>query len=718
VPISKSEPSQHGVVAPPLPLRLGRYDVIDRLAFGGMAEILVCCERGLAGLERLVVVKRILPHLAAHTSFVDMFLDEARFVARITHPNVVQIFELAQDEHGAPFIAMEYVPGSSLRDVLVAAIENKQATPIEAALAMMAQACAGAHAAHELTDGSGRPLGLVHRDISPHNLMVTSEGHTKLLDFGIAKATESTDLTDQTRTGALKGKVLYMSPEQCRQLPLDRRSDVFSLGIVLWEALAQERLFKRSSELESMHAIVEGELPDLRKLRPDVPEAVVRVVERALHKDREQRHPTADAMRNALLEAARQAKLRATPDELGAFVRPLLGDAQKKRQSELLQQAHDRTQATPASALADPVLLGAMGEEATIVDKKKRPTSLTVDERRPSKASEPSVPTGGTTPAASAMALSARTTAVTVDGAAPEATPLVHRVRAPISMALLATLALALGVFAVWQLLGSGASSRRGAALSIGFPMTSDETVVRADIEPLRASLERALARPVNVVITTSYDDLKQWLLTGAIDVAALPPYLYVETRTNEPRVTLIATKLVEGSAGNDSVLYVNESSGVTTIAELKGKRLCFPDAKSATGYLFPRLALKRAGVDPDRDIVNHLSGSHLQSMREKVSGVCDAAATYPGGYLAADRAGVPVARARQLAIIGRSPHDAMVARVDMSEPEQAALKAALFAFRPEDAGRSGRVERISGFAPGNDRDYDGVRAALAASAH
>ena len=209
--------SDGGGAAPalPIPERIGRYSVIDRLATGGMAEVFVCVERQRyaaveAAVERLVVVKRILPHLAIHQAFVDMFLAEARYVARIQHPNVVQIFELGEDS-GTPFLSMEYVAGCSLRDLLVAAIESGQAIPPGVAAALAAQACAGAHAAHELKDGAGKLLGLVHRDISPHNLMVTAEGHVKLLDFGIAKATDAIG-QDNTRTGALKGKVHYMAP--------------------------------------------------------------------------------------------------------------------------------------------------------------------------------------------------------------------------------------------------------------------------------------------------------------------------------------------------------------------------------------------------------------------------------------------------------------------------------------------------------------------------
>src|SRR5690606_29276569 len=184
-----------------------------------MAEIYLARERGLAGLERLVVIKRILPHLVHQASFVEMFLREARIIARLAHPNVVQIHELGEDK-GSYFIALEYIHGCTVRELQVLSARADMAFPLDVSLSIIAEACRGAHAAHELKDKDSRPLGLVHRDISPHNLMVTGQGHVKLLDFGIAKAAEG---FESTASGNLKGKYAYMSPEQCLHLPLDRR---------------------------------------------------------------------------------------------------------------------------------------------------------------------------------------------------------------------------------------------------------------------------------------------------------------------------------------------------------------------------------------------------------------------------------------------------------------------------------------------------------------
>ena len=259
--------------------KLGRYELIERIATGGMAEIFLALERGVQGLERLVVIKRILPHLAQHERFVDMFLEEARIVARINHPNVVLIHELGE-ENGSFFIAMEYVAGSSFRTLMRSAAKADIPIPLDVCVGLITQACAGTHAAHEIKGASGEHIGLVHRDISPHNLMVTADGHVKLLDFGIAKATEIAE--EHTKTGALKGKVHYMSPEQCQQRGLDRRSDVFALGICMWELCTARRLFKRESELMTMQAIVAGDTWAAKEFRPDMSDELNDAIMRAL----------------------------------------------------------------------------------------------------------------------------------------------------------------------------------------------------------------------------------------------------------------------------------------------------------------------------------------------------------------------------------------------------------------------------------------------------
>ncbi len=255
-----------------------------------------------------------------------------------------------------------------------------------------------------------------------------------------------------------------------------------------------------------------------------------------------------------------------------------------------------------------------------------------------------------------------------------------------------------------------------GAPLAIGFPSTADAQFMLEDTEQLRHWLEKSLDRPVTIAIATSYDALQARLLHDELDLAALPPYLYVETKQKNPRIQIIATKMVEGSSGNDSIIYVSDASNVTEVSGLKHKTFCVPDFKSTTGYLFPARRVQEGGARSRQGPRHPPVRSHMQAMRDLLSGVCDAAATYSGGFLAADRAGVPVARAHQLAIIGRSPHDAMVVRASMTDAEREKIRDALLSFKPSDGGKSGRVERISGFEKARNRDYDAVREALSAA--
>jgi serine/threonine protein kinase len=277
----------------------GKYTLIARLAMGGMGEIFLARLQGVAGFEKIVVIKRVLPHLAGEDRFVAMLLDEARIVARLSHPNICQVQELGEVE-GEYYIAMEYLEGVTLADLLKRLSKQGQVLDPRLAVAVVMQACEGLHAAHELVDRSGQPTNLVHRDVSPSNLFITTAGMVKVLDFGIAK---TPDRLSHTRTGAVKGKWAYMSPEQILRHPMDRRSDIFSLGIVLFEALTGWRLFHHPSEYQICRAITETDAPSVRNFQPGLPEALARAVARALARDPELRFATARDMGKALLDA-------------------------------------------------------------------------------------------------------------------------------------------------------------------------------------------------------------------------------------------------------------------------------------------------------------------------------------------------------------------------------------------------------------------------------
>ncbi|MFW6057641.1 MAG: serine/threonine protein kinase, partial [Persicimonas sp.] len=313
------------------PKHLGRYELATKLATGGMAELFLARERGLAGLERLVVIKRILPHLADDPSFIDMFLREARIIARLNHPNVVQIYQLGEED-GSYYIAMEYIHGSTVREMQVLAERAGVAFPVEVAVSVVDQACRGLHAAHELRDLEGTPLGLIHRDVSPHNLMCTTEGYIKVLDFGVAKAAQGVEATN---SGHLKGKFAYMSPEQCKGIKLDRRADIFSLGIVLWEALTDRRLFKREKDLDMMRAVAQEAAEPPSTYNPSVPAEIDAVVLKALTKNRDQRYASAEEMRKDLIEAARAAGLHFGEDRLSSFLLEIAGDELAERRATM-----------------------------------------------------------------------------------------------------------------------------------------------------------------------------------------------------------------------------------------------------------------------------------------------------------------------------------------------------------------------------------------------
>ena len=275
--------------------RIGRYQLLSRLAVGGMAEVYLARQGELSGFKTLVVVKKVLPHLAVNPDFIAMFLDEARIASMLDHPNIVRITEVgrADDEY---FLVMELVQGKPLASLLQHAEKTKTPLPHQMGALIVANAAAGLHHAHQLTDASGQPLGLVHRDVSPQNIMISFEGSVKVIDFGIARALGR---LGDTNAGSLKGKLGYMAPEQARGEPVDARADIFSLGVVLWECLTGRRLFLRENELATLRALVYEPIPLPSKLTR-VPSALESITKLALARNLNERFQTAEEMRIAL----------------------------------------------------------------------------------------------------------------------------------------------------------------------------------------------------------------------------------------------------------------------------------------------------------------------------------------------------------------------------------------------------------------------------------
>lgn len=296
--------------------RVGRYDLVRRLGSGGMAEVHLARAPGIEGFEKLVVLKRILPHLSADPHFVKMFLAEARLAAILEHNNIVQVFDLGRHDDDY-FFTMEFVYGETLYSVLRAARRMGQQLPLEHSITMGIGTAAGLHYAHERVGFDGKPLGIVHRDVSPSNVMLTYDGCVKVTDFGIAKVTSRTDVT---QAGTRKGKVPYMSPEQCRAKDLDRRSDIFALGIVLYEASTQSRLFDGEDEFGVMNRIVNGDIEPPSSRRSGYPKELERIVMKALSTDRNRRYKTARGLQLDLEKFAREKKLTATPSHLSKWM--------------------------------------------------------------------------------------------------------------------------------------------------------------------------------------------------------------------------------------------------------------------------------------------------------------------------------------------------------------------------------------------------------------
>ncbi|MEO8700533.1 MAG: serine/threonine-protein kinase [Kofleriaceae bacterium] len=274
--------------------RFGKYTLVGDIATGGMAEVFLGVKQGLEGFLKVVVLKRVLPHFSNNTQFIRMFIDEARIAARLDHPNIVRTYEFGEVD-GQYFTVMEYLPGEDLRSILRRLSHAKQRLPVHVAVGIVMQLCAGLHCAHQLTDTTGRPLDLVHRDVSPANIIVTYGGEVKIIDFGVAKTN-----TTATATGTIKGKLAYMPPEQILARGVDQRSDIFSAGVVLWELLTGRRLFGRPTDAATLYAIMNDPVPPPSRYRPEVPRQLDAIAMRALARTPVDRFDSAEAMATAL----------------------------------------------------------------------------------------------------------------------------------------------------------------------------------------------------------------------------------------------------------------------------------------------------------------------------------------------------------------------------------------------------------------------------------
>jgi serine/threonine protein kinase len=314
--------------------QFGKYLLLEKLATGGMAEVYLAKSVGAVGVNKFVAIKRILPQHSESQEYIDMFKEEAKIAVNLNHGNVVSIYDFGV-EIKQFFLVMEHVEGRNLRQIVNEMKKSNIQFSIDQIIYITKEVAAGLDHAHRCIDGTtGRPLNITHRDMSPQNIMVSFEGEVKIIDFGIAKAENQ---MEATKAGTLKGKFGYMSPEQADGLPIDLRTDIFSLGIVMWELLANDRLFTSSSEAAILRKIRECQIPSIRKINPSVPPELERIVNKALAKDKSLRYQTAAALHRDLNRFLNTQYPEFSPHDFSVFVKTAFSQIYLEQKRRLVE---------------------------------------------------------------------------------------------------------------------------------------------------------------------------------------------------------------------------------------------------------------------------------------------------------------------------------------------------------------------------------------------
>ncbi|HEY4242488.1 MAG TPA: protein kinase [Kofleriaceae bacterium] len=469
--------------------RLGRYKVLAHLASGGMADVLLAradgTQNGIAGFERHVVLKRIRAEHARDRHFIGMFLDEARVAASLHHQNIVQVHDIGESG-GEYFFAMEHIHGEDTRSILAAVAKQRAHVPLGVVVGIISAAASGLHYAHERRATDKKPMNIVHCDVSPSNILVGFDGAVKVVDFGIAKAALR---NEETRTGWLKGKAAYMSPEQCQSKTVDRRSDVYSLGVVLYELATTTRLFKGDNDYLVMDSIVKGRVPLPRVRRPDMPNELAVIIMRALENEPNRRFQTADELRLALDQFAAQAGLVSSPSIVASYLRKLFGE-KPEPWLDLPEDAEPETFEAPEykSSWTDlPSDLAASGQFNAVGSS----NSL-----RPPENARGSRPSGSLDVAQSSHKVAKMAVTPRGDTVPPEAPPQSRTRKAftPGKLALIATpVVLGLGV-AIWQLQGMGGAKSDAKAAAAAPSLTAHDQTVAHEAVAAAPSIDPAPA--------------------------------------------------------------------------------------------------------------------------------------------------------------------------------------------------------------------------------
>ncbi len=492
------------------PDRIGPYEVLGRLATGGMAELLLARKVGIEGFQKVVVLKRILPMFANNPDFVEMFLHEARLAATLEHPNIVQVFDIGKSDDDYYF-AMAYLHGKDALAILRELTRRSERLPVIHAITIACGIAAGLHHAHEQVGFDGKPLGIVHRDVSPANAIVTYDGSVKLVDFGIAKAAASANVT---RIGVRKGKAAYMSPEQCRGDPLDRRTDIWSLGVVLYEMLTMARLYRADTDLAIMHRIVSQDVPPPSSVVADLPRALEAIVLRCLARDREHRFATALELQHELESCARALHLVPTAGALGSYVRATFGSPPPPWHSGVLPAPPS----VPVTGSVD-IALDSAPSEATRDLVATPPPQLETAIGPPPSAPRTTAPYPAAAMQAAAIpAAGFSHTAASRPSLVDDAPP---RSRMPVVLAVAGALAL-VGGLAIWRLAPSDTPAVAPAVASAAVPAAEVPSAAPAREEAPSVAGSAAVAAPAPPTAA----ELEAWLAAvHQTDVARALPF-------------------------------------------------------------------------------------------------------------------------------------------------------------------------------------------------
>lgn len=341
--------------------RFGKYLLLEKLAMGGMAEVFLSKTSGASGIGKFVAIKRILPQYSSNEEFISMFTEEAKINVNLSHSNIVPIHEFGIEE-GQFFLAMEFVEGKNLRQILSKLKKSKRSGfNVSQAAFIAKEVAAGLDHAHRcLDDSNGKPLNIIHRDMSPQNVMVSYEGEIKVVDFGIAKAESQ---AESTKAGTLKGKFSYMSPEQASGEKIDIKTDIFSLGILLWELLANERLFTSSSELNTLKKIREAKVPSLTKLNPKIPEDLEKIVNTALAKDPANRYQTAAEFYKDLNRFLNRFYPDFSSHDFSVFIKSIYADEILQNRKKFIKYSQQSTEYVPSKSASEDTIISEMSKD-------------------------------------------------------------------------------------------------------------------------------------------------------------------------------------------------------------------------------------------------------------------------------------------------------------------------------------------------------------------